>query len=49
MGLVAALAGVTSVGVMTIVNFVLASDFRWLLLGFLALWAAGLVLYALGK
>lgn len=48
-GLVAALAGVTSVGVMTIVNFVLASDYRWLLLGFLTLWAVGVVLYAVGK
>ncbi len=47
--LVAALAGATSVGVMTAVNFALGSDFRWWLLGFAALWALALARYATGK
>jgi hypothetical protein len=47
--LVATLAGATSVGVMTAVNFALVSDFRWWLLGFSALWALALARYATGK
>lgn len=42
---VAAIAGLTSVGWMTIVNFVIGSDFKWLLLAFAALWSFALVLY----
>ncbi|MBA3390696.1 MAG: hypothetical protein M3Q54_06075 [Actinomycetota bacterium] len=42
---VAALAGLTSVGWMTIVNLVIGSDFKWLLLAFAALWSFALVLY----
>jgi hypothetical protein len=47
--LVVTLAGVTSVGVMIIVNFALVSDFRWWLLGFAGLWALALVRYATGE
>ena len=44
----AALVGATSVGVMTAVNFVLASDFRWPLLAFAMLWTTSLVLFVRG-
>jgi RsiW-degrading membrane proteinase PrsW (M82 family) len=40
------LAGVTSVGWMTAVNFMLRSDFRWALLALDGVWALGLVLAA---
>lgn len=40
----AALAGMTSVGVMTAVNFLLDSDFRWPLLAFALLWITTLTL-----
>ena len=43
---IAALAGLTSIGLMAAVNFALGSDFRWVLLGFALLWAAALGLYA---
>jgi hypothetical protein len=42
---VAALAGLTSVGWMTIVNFIIGSDFKWFLLVFAAVWSFALVLY----
>ena len=35
-----ALAGAASIGLMAAVNFAIRSDFRWLLLGAAALWAA---------
>lgn len=41
---VVALAGVTSVGWMTAVNFMIDSDFRWALLSLDGLWVIGLVL-----
>lgn len=44
-----ALAGVTTLGVMTAVDFAIGSDYRWPLLGVAALWAAGLALLATGK
>jgi hypothetical protein len=47
--LVATLAGMTSIGVMTAVNFALVSDFRWWLLALAALWALALARYATGK
>ena len=46
---VVALAGLSSIGVMTVVNFLLVSDFRWPILGLALLWATALVLFALGK
>lgn len=42
---VAALTGMTSIGWMVVVNFMIASDFRWLLLAFTLPWAIALVLY----
>lgn len=41
----AALAGVSTVGTMSVTNFQLDSDFKWLLLIPALLWAVGLVLY----
>ncbi len=46
---VMALAGLSSIGWMTIVNFMLDSDFKWLLLAFALLWGLALVLFWLGK
>lgn len=42
-------AGLTSIGWMAIINFMIASDFRWILLGFSLLWAMTLVLYWIGQ
>lgn len=41
---VVAVAGVTSIGCMSVVNFLIRSDFRWALLGFDGLWLLGLLL-----
>lgn len=41
----AGLAGVSTVGTMSVTNFQLDSDFKWLLLLPALLWAVGLVLY----
>jgi hypothetical protein len=43
------LAGVSSIGLMTVVNFIIGSDFKWLLLSFTILWAFALTLYRLHK
>ncbi|RZM06270.1 MAG: hypothetical protein EOO88_53630 [Pedobacter sp.] len=43
------LAGITSIGLMTTVNFIIASEFRWLLFSFTGLWAFALLLYRLHK
>lgn len=45
--IVVALAGCASIGLMTIVNFLIRSDFKWLLLLLAATWAAALALYCL--
>ena len=42
-GLVLALVGLITVGTMSVTNFALGSDFRWLLLIPLLLWLAGVV------
>ena len=42
---VVALAGLSSIGLMSFVNFAIASDFRWLLLSFVLPWTLALVLY----
>lgn len=42
---IVALAGLTYVCWMTAVNFVIGSDFKWLLLTFAALWVFALVLF----
>ncbi|MEO8385447.1 MAG: hypothetical protein ABI583_09415 [Betaproteobacteria bacterium] len=44
---VALLAGLTSIGWMVIVHFIIASDFKWILLSFALPWAAALVFYCL--
>ena len=43
--LVVAFAGLTSIGLMAVVNFIIASDFRWLILSFVLPWALALALY----
>jgi hypothetical protein len=43
--LVAALAGCASIGWMTTVNFIIHSDFRWVLLLFTLTWVLALLLY----
>lgn len=35
-----AFAGAAASGIMTVINFAIRSDFRWMLLGLLALWGA---------
>lgn len=42
---VALLAGASSMGLMAGVNFIIASDFRWVLSGFAAVWLLSLILY----
>lgn len=47
--IVVALAGITSIGSMTVVNFIIGSDFKWLLLIFTLPWVIALILYRLKK
>ena len=42
-----AIAGLSSIGWMTVVNFIINSDFKWLLLMSALVWAAALILYKL--
>ena len=42
---VVALAGLASIGLMAVVNFMIASDFKWLILSFVLPWALALGLY----
>ena len=44
-----ALAGITSIGSMTVVNFMIGSDFKWVLLIFTLPWIIALILYRLNK
>ena len=46
---VIALAGLTSVGWMAVVNFLIDSDFKWFLLALAILWGCALMLYRLDK
>ena len=46
---VAAIAGFTSIGFMTVVNFIIGSDFKWTLLALTFPWAISLILYRLHK
>jgi hypothetical protein len=41
----ALIGGAASIGWMTVVNFVIDSDFKWVLLGMALLWACSLVLF----
>jgi hypothetical protein len=43
---VVAVAGLTSIGWMTVVNFWIRSDFRWALLALSAVWALGIAVAA---
>ena len=43
------IAGITSVGSMTIINFILDSDFKWVLSAFTLPWIISLILYRLNK
>lgn len=47
--LVVALAGLTSIGLMAVVNFVIDSDFKWIILAFTLPWPLALALYWLKK
>ena len=46
---VAAFSGVISIGLMVVVNFIIDSDFKWLLLAFAAPWVVALGFYSLEK
>ena len=46
---IVAIAGITSIGSMTVVNFIINSDFKWVLLTFTLPWAIALILYRLHK
>ncbi|GIW07443.1 MAG: hypothetical protein KatS3mg060_2248 [Dehalococcoidia bacterium] len=45
---IVAVAGMTSIGWMAAVNFLIDSDFKWLLFGFGLLWASAVALYWTG-
>jgi hypothetical protein len=44
-----AIAGISSIGLMVAVNFLIGSDFKWLLVSFSFPWAFALVLYPLER
>lgn len=44
-----AITGISSIGSMTVVNFMIDSDFKWLLLLFTIPWAIALILYKFHK
>lgn len=46
---IVAISGTSSIGFMTIVNFMIESDFRWVLLSFTVSWIVALILYLLHK
>ena len=43
------ISAISSIGSMTVVNFILGSDFKWVLLIFSLIWATSLVLYRFNK
>ena len=45
----ALIGGAASIGLMAVVNFVINSDFKWVLLGMALLWACSLALFWLEK
>lgn len=47
--IIALLTGITSIGSMAIVNFIIASDFKWILLAIALLWPLAAVLYHLER
>jgi len=46
---IVAISGITSIGIMTLVNFVIGSDFKWFLLFLTLPWIFALILYRLNK
>ena len=46
---IVAIAGPSSIGLMTVVNFMIGSDFKWFLLIFTLPWIIALILYRLHK
>ena len=46
---VVAASGLASIGLMVVVNFVIASDFKWLILSFALPWAVALVLHRIER
>ena len=46
---IVAFAGISSIGSMTVVNFMIGSDFKWVLLTFTLPWIIALILYMLHK
>ena len=46
---IVAFAGISSIGSMTVVNFMIGSDFKWVLLTFTLPWIIALILYRLHK
>ena len=47
--IIVSIAGLTSIGSMVIVNFILQSDFKWVLLAFTLPWFLALILYTFKK
>ncbi len=46
---IVAITGISSIGSITVVNFMIGSDFKWVLLTFALPWAISLILYRLHK
>ena len=46
---IVAITGISSIGSMTIVNFMIGSDFKWILLTFTLPWIVALILYRVHK
>lgn len=47
--IIVTIAGLTSIGFMTIVNFIINSDFKWMLFAFTLPWIISLILYRIHK
>lgn len=48
-GWIVAVAGLTSIGWMAVVNFIIGSDFKWPLFGFALLWGIALLLFGIER
>ena len=46
---IVAVTGISSIGLMTVVNFMISSDFKWIILIFTLPWAIALIFYKLHK
>ena len=46
---IVAITGISSIGSMTVINFMIGSDFKWVLLTFTLPWIIALILYRLHK